>query len=59
MGKAKVSLRTNEYVDASYVTGCFGGGGHKRASGCVIDSDVFTARDKVVEVITKLIDRKD
>ena len=57
-GKVKVSLRTNEFIDASYVMGCFGGGGHKRASGCHTDGDVYTVRDKVVAVIEELFDRK-
>jgi phosphoesterase RecJ-like protein len=30
----KLSLRTTEAVDATVVAGAFGGGGHKRASGC-------------------------
>lgn len=32
----KVSLRTDEYVDAARVTSFFGGGGHVRAAGCTM-----------------------
>lgn len=32
----KVSLRTDESVDASRVAMCFGGGGHPRAAGCTM-----------------------
>lgn len=35
-GGFKVSVRTSEKVDASAVCAAFGGGGHKRAAGCLI-----------------------
>ncbi len=35
-GGFKVSLRTGETVDASQICAVFGGGGHKRAAGCLI-----------------------
>ena len=35
-GGFKVSVRTGENVDASEVCAVFGGGGHKRAAGCMI-----------------------
>jgi len=38
-GKCKVSLRTNEEVDSAAICGKFGGGGHKMAAGCTLDTD--------------------
>ena len=35
-GGFKVSVRTDETVDASEICAVFGGGGHKRAAGCMI-----------------------
>ena len=35
-GGFKVSVRTDENVDASEICAAFGGGGHKRAAGCLI-----------------------
>lgn len=33
----KISIRTNENYDATYIAGVFGGGGHKAAAGCRIN----------------------
>lgn len=38
-GKCKVSLRTNEEVDSAAICGRFGGGGHKMAAGCTLNTD--------------------
>jgi len=38
-GKCKVSLRTNDQVDSSEICGRFGGGGHKMAAGCTLNTD--------------------
>lgn len=42
-GGFKVSLRTGESVDASRICAVFGGGGHKRAAGCLIKQDAEQA----------------
>ena len=34
----KVSLRSKEYVDVAQIAGRYGGGGHRRAAGCVISA---------------------
>ena len=49
----KVSLRTTAEVDASKVCQEFGGGGHKRAAGCLITEDYDTAKTMLVEVVKK------
>ena len=38
-GKCKVSLRTNEDVDSAAICARFGGGGHKMAAGCTLNTD--------------------
>ena len=48
-GKVKVSLRSKRRVDVSQIAQQFGGGGHVRAAGCVIDADLNRAMDVVVE----------
>ena len=42
-GVCKVSLRTTEEVDSAAVCGRFGGGGHKMAAGCTLETDPETA----------------
>ena len=39
-GGFKISIRTDEDVDASEICAAFGGGGHKRAAGCLIKEPV-------------------
>lgn len=51
-GEWRVSLRSNQIVDVSKIAGCFGGGGHVRASGCTIGTDleITTSIMKMVEM---------
>ena len=42
-GRCKVSLRTTDEVDSAAVCGRFGGGGHKMAAGCTLNTDPETA----------------
>lgn len=51
----KVSLRSKNYVDVSSVCEFFGGGGHIRAAGCSISSDLKSVENIIVEKIIKLI----
>lgn len=39
-GKISVSLRSNSNVDVSKLANCFGGGGHAKASGFIIDGRI-------------------
>lgn len=47
--KVKVSLRSKGGVDVSKVAGNFGGGGHKVASGCMVDGDLEEVKGKVLK----------
>jgi nanoRNase/pAp phosphatase (c-di-AMP/oligoRNAs hydrolase) len=42
-------------VDATVLTGAFGGGGHARASGATLDMKVADARPLVLAEATRLI----
>ncbi len=48
-GFFKVSVRTNENINASDFCAQFGGGGHPAAAGCTIEGDLKTVRNKLVE----------
>ena len=52
-----ISVRTKPGgVDATVLTGLFGGGGHARASGATIAEPVDAARPKVLEAAERLVD---
>lgn len=51
----KVSLRSNDYVSVSDVAIPFHGGGHMRASGCTIQGDLETVKEKIISEIKKYI----
>lgn len=46
--KVKVSIRTDGLVDGSAVMKHFGGGGHRRAAGCMLDGHLTQAASAVV-----------
>ncbi len=50
-GKAGISIRTGESVDAAAVCAHFGGGGHIRAAGCEIKGSVEEAKEKIKKYI--------
>lgn len=53
-GGSKVSLRTNEQVDASAVCARFGGGGHAMASGCNLDCGPEEAADRMLSAVNDI-----
>lgn len=52
-GEYKVSLRSKEIVDVAAVAAAFGGGGHKRASGCSLKGEPETIIEQVTEEIRR------
>lgn len=52
-GVFKISVRTNDGVDASRICSAFGGGGHAAAAGCSVKGTLEETINKVVEVIEK------
>lgn len=51
----KVSFRSNEYVDVSEIAAFFGGGGHKRASGCTLTANVEQAKKMILEKVAEAV----
>ena len=51
----KVSLRSKKYVDCNEVAGYFGGGGHIRAAGCVLNGSVYDVINNITREIEKQI----
>lgn len=51
----KVGLRSNKYIDVAKIASIFGGGGHVRAAGLTIYSDLISAKQKVLEEVKKEI----
>lgn len=56
--KIKVSLRSKDYVDVSSVAMRFGGGGHPRASGCLLENvSLNSAKEMILEAVEEHIKR--
>ncbi|MDO4179559.1 MAG: bifunctional oligoribonuclease/PAP phosphatase NrnA [Phascolarctobacterium sp.] len=51
----RVSLRSNKTVDVSEIALGFGGGGHKRASGCTIYASIEEAIKQVLDALGKVL----
>ncbi|QQK07629.1 DHH family phosphoesterase [Miniphocaeibacter halophilus] len=47
--KFKISFRSKNYVDVNLIANYFNGGGHKFASGCIINGDLKEVEEKIVE----------
>ena len=53
-GKTRVSLRSKNNVDVSYIANNFNGGGHKMAAGCTCETtDVLESKKMMLEFIVK------
>ena len=57
-GIFKISLRTNDELNASDICKKFGGGGHPAAAGCTIHGGLENAKKSIVEAISDEIKRK-
>ncbi len=51
--QVKVSLRSRDSIDVNKIANGFGGGGHRRASGCELEGSIQEVQDRVVEVVIK------
>jgi phosphoesterase RecJ-like protein len=55
-GRIRLSVRTRPGgVDATLLTGAFGGGGHARAAGATLDGPLESARDRVLGEAARLV----
>jgi phosphoesterase RecJ-like protein len=48
----KISMRSKGAVDVASIANRFGGGGHKKAAGCVIEGSIDEVKKKIVEAAT-------
>jgi phosphoesterase RecJ-like protein len=58
-GVVKISCRTSQWepsVDASALMARFGGGGHVRAAGALIEGDLVSVRDRVLDAARAALD---
>ena len=53
--RCKVSVRSHEIFDSSALCAKFGGGGHKMASGCMIDATPEKTLDMLVSAIGEML----
>ncbi len=54
----KVSFRSKKYVDVAAISARYGGGGHKRAAGCTLHTDLETAKKMMLEAAAEAICRE-
>jgi phosphoesterase RecJ-like protein len=47
-GRYKVSMRSKERVDVASIARTFGGGGHRKAAGCVLEGDLATVKQLLI-----------
>ncbi len=52
----RVSLRCLNGLDVAKIAAKFGGGGHKQASGCIIEEDLSTATEMIQEEFIKCLE---
>ncbi|MCG0277264.1 MAG: bifunctional oligoribonuclease/PAP phosphatase NrnA [Thermanaeromonas sp.] len=55
-GVVKVALRSKKQVDVNEVAALFGGGGHRRAAGCLIRGSIEEAVEQVIRVVGDRLD---
>ncbi len=55
-GGIKVSLRSRQKIDVARIAEQFGGGGHRLASGCTLDTTLDEARRLVLAAVVTAVD---
>lgn len=55
-GQYKISLRSKEYADVNKIAGVYGGGGHVRASGCMLFGEVEEVIDKLSYTVSQYLE---
>lgn len=55
-GQYKVSLRSKFYADVNKIAGCYGGGGHIRAAGCMLFGDVEDILDRLSYTVSQYLE---
>ena len=57
-GIFKISLRTDESIDASKICEKFNGGGHRCAAGCTIFGNLFEVKKQIIVAVSQCIEVK-
>ncbi len=52
----KISLRSRKDIDVNSVAKVFDGGGHRNASGCLVNGDLVEVKEKVLRVVEEGLD---
>lgn len=55
-GQYKISLRSKTYADVNKLAGVYGGGGHVRASGCMLYGDLEDIIDKLSYTVSQYLE---
>ena len=55
-GQYKISLRSKTYADANKIAGVYGGGGHVRASGCMLYGDLEDVIDRLSFTVSQYLE---
>lgn len=58
-GKINISFRSKGDVDVNGLASYFGGGGHVKASGCVIEGSLAEAKSKVLKKVEEMLDGRN
>lgn len=51
----KVNFRSNEYADVASISRMYGGGGHKRAAGCITKGPLLKLKDNLLEDLKDIL----
>ena len=54
-GVFKVSVRSNENINAAEFCARFGGGGHNAAAGCTVEGTLQEAKEKLVKAAQEIL----
>lgn len=54
-GKYKVSLRSKYYLDVNKLAALFGGGGHPRAAGCVLEGNLEDVKQQLLQATLPIL----
>jgi len=57
-GRVKTNIRSKNNIDCNYLARIFGGGGHRKSSGFVIEGDIFTVAELIINRILEEVRKK-
>lgn len=55
-GQYKISLRSKSYADVNRLAGCYGGGGHVHAAGCMLFGDLEDVLDRLSYTVSQYLE---